>query len=89
VTQTRDHVQAGFLMVRSTLSDTADRDTFEHWYAHDHAPLAALRLGARSGRRFWRVTDSYVHCALYEFASLAVLEAERRAYAAMFILGPI
>lgn len=65
----------GFLMVRSTLSDPADRDAFDQWYASDHAPLAASRLGARSGRRFWSVTDSLVHFALYEFASLQALEA--------------
>lgn len=72
MTAVREH--AGFLMVRSRLSDTADRDAFERWYADDHAPLAARRLGAVAARRFWSVTDSRVHCALYEFQSLAGLE---------------
>ena len=67
--------KAGVLMVRSTLSDPADRDAFERWYASDHAPLAAAKLGARTGRRFWSVTESTVHCALYEFDSVARLEA--------------
>lgn len=63
-----------FLMVRSRLRDLADREAFDAWYETDHAPLAARRLKALSGRRFWSVTDAHVHCALYEFTDLATLE---------------
>lgn len=79
--------RAGFLMVRTRLSDAADRDAFERWYAHDHAPLAARRLGATAGRRFWSVTDPQVHCALYEFPSLAKLEAAMASQATQWLIA--
>ena len=75
MTGTAESSRSGFLMVRSTLADEADSDAFDRWYAGDHAPLAAAKLGARAGRRFWSIADPRVHYALYEFDSVADLQA--------------
>jgi len=75
VSGTGEAGRAGYLMVRSRLADPADREAFDRWYGDDHAPLAARKLGARRGRRFWSVSDPQVHCALYAFDSLDALQA--------------
>lgn len=79
--------QAGYLMVRSRLADPADRAAFDRWYDDNHAPLAARKLGARSGRRFWSVTDPQVHCALYAFDSLEALQAAMASEVAQWLIA--
>lgn len=54
-------------MVRAELSDPAERDRFEHWYATDHLPWAVRAFGARRGWRCWSRTEPSVHYAFYEF----------------------
>lgn len=87
MTATASSETAGFLMVRSRLADLADRPAFDAWYGEDHAPLAARRLGAQGGRRFWSVSDPHVHCALYEFAALPVLQAALASETTAWLIG--
>ena len=64
----------GYLVVRSTVKDAADRAAFDLWYGTDHAPLAARTLGAIGHRRYWSRTDPNVHVAIYTFTDLQALE---------------
>ncbi len=64
-----------WFVVRAELSDPADRERFEHWYATDHLPWAIREFGARRGWRAWSRTDPRVHYAFYEFADAGAAEA--------------
>ena len=61
-------------VVRAQVAEV-DRATFDHWYATDHLPLAMKRFGAERGWRGWSRTEPGVHCAFYEFAESARLDA--------------
>jgi hypothetical protein len=60
--------------VRAQVAE-ADRAAFDHWYATDHLPLAMKRFGCERGWRGWSRTEPGVHCAFYEFADPARLDA--------------
>ena len=62
------------LVVRAQVAEV-DRAAFDHWYATDHLPLAMKRFGAERGWRAWSRTEPGVHCAFYEFADAARLDA--------------
>ena len=64
-----------YLVVRAEVSNAADRDKFDHWYATDHLPWAVRVFAARRGWRCWSRTDPAVHYAFYEFADVAEAEA--------------
>ena len=65
----------GYLVVRAEVSNAADRDKFDHWYATDHLPWAVRVFAARRGWRCWSRSDPAVHYAFYEFADVAEAEA--------------
>jgi hypothetical protein len=60
-------VKSCLLVVRAKVTEKANRDRFDHWYATDHLPLAVKTFGARRGWRCWSRTDPAVHYAFYEF----------------------
>jgi hypothetical protein len=64
-----------YLVVRATVADPADRAAFDHWYATEHLPDALAAFGVARAWRAWSRNDPAVHCAFYEFPSLAAAEA--------------
>lgn len=64
-----------YLMVRASVAEPADRASFDHWYATEHLPDALVAFGAKRAWRAWSRDDVAVHCAFYEFDSLALAEA--------------
>lgn len=64
-----------YLVVRAIVADPANRGAFDHWYASEHLPDARAAFGVARAWRAWSRTDPAVHCAFYEFASLAAAEA--------------
>jgi hypothetical protein len=65
----------GFFMVRSEVSNAADRAAFDHWYETDHLPWAVKDIRALRGWRCWSRTDPAVHYAFYEFAHVEEAQA--------------
>ena len=70
-------MQAGkaYLMVRSQVTNAADREKFDRWYATGHVPMAMDRFRCQKAWRFWSRSDPAVHYALYQFADMATLHA--------------
>ena len=64
-----------YLVVRATVADPADRGPFDLWYATDHLPEALRAFNVPRAWRAWSRTDPAVHCAFYEFPSLAAAES--------------
>ncbi len=64
-----------YLMVRAQVTDVADREKFDHWYAADHVPKAMDRFRCEKAWRLWSRSDPAVHYALYQFADMATLRA--------------
>ena len=64
-----------YLVVRATVADPADRAPFDYWYATEHLPDALAAFGVARAWRAWSRTEPAMHCAFYEFASLALAEA--------------
>jgi hypothetical protein len=67
--------QGTYLVVRSVVSDPADRHDFDRWYATEHFPDARAAFGAASGFRAWSRTDPSVHYAYYRFPSAEAAQA--------------
>lgn len=65
------------LYVRARVLDASARDAFNAWYRDDHLPRACAAFGAERAWRGWSRVDPLVHCACYEFADVATLEALR------------
>ena len=68
-------VNKAYLVVRATVADPADRAGFDAWYAAEHLPDAFKAFGVKRAWRAWSRNDPAVHCAFYEFPSLAAAEA--------------
>ncbi|MFO1160572.1 MAG: hypothetical protein U1E60_17165 [Reyranellaceae bacterium] len=66
---------AAFLIVRTRLTYTSDRQKFDDWYRTEHFPDAVKSFGALRGWRSWSRTNPLVHIALYEFSSVEEAEA--------------
>ena len=64
-----------YFVVRAVIADPADRAPFDHWYQTEHLPDAMQAFGVSHAFRAWNRTDPSVHCAFYEFPSLAAAEA--------------
>jgi hypothetical protein len=64
-----------YLVVRASVAEPADRAPFDHWYATEHLPDALAAFGVRRAWRAWSRDDPAVHCAFYEFESLALAQA--------------
>jgi hypothetical protein len=63
-----------YLAVRAEVPE-ADRARFDRWYETDHLPWALRVFGARRAWRCWSRSESGVHVAFYEFASVEAAEA--------------
>jgi hypothetical protein len=76
------------LVVRSVVTNPAERAGFDHWYSTDHMPKAVRLLGALEGWRYWSVDDPAIHYAVYRYATLDALknrdDAGRRALMAEY-----
>ncbi|MBM3396051.1 MAG: hypothetical protein FJY37_15775 [Betaproteobacteria bacterium] len=64
-----------YFIVRAQVSDPADRDAFDRWYCDEHLPDALNAFSARRAMRGWNHFDPAVHCAMYEFDTLAAAQA--------------
>jgi len=76
-----------YLVVRAVVADPADRDPFDHWYATEHLPDALKAFAVPRAWRAWSRTDPAVHCAFYEFPSLAAAEAGTSGPAIAALIG--
>jgi hypothetical protein len=61
-------------IVRSVVSDPAQRAAFDAWYRDDHLPKAVAAFGAEKAWRSWSTGDPAVHHAGYQFADRAALD---------------
>lgn len=64
-----------YFIVRAHVQDAADRDAFDRWYGDEHLPEALEAFRARRAFRGWNRLDPAVHCAFYEFDTLAAAQA--------------
>jgi len=64
-----------YFVVRAIIPDPADRAPFERWYQQEHLPDAMRAFNVTHAFRAWNRTDPSVHCAFYEFPSVAAAEA--------------
>ncbi len=64
-----------YFVVRAVIPDEADRAAFDRWYQDEHLPDAMKAFGVSHAFRAWNRTDPAVHCAFYEFPSVAAAEA--------------
>lgn len=64
-----------YLVVRATVADPADRAAFDQWYSTEHLPDALTAFGSARAWRAWSRSEPGVHCAFYEFPSVAAAEA--------------
>ena len=64
-----------YFMVRAQVTNEADREKFNHWYATSHVPMAMERFRCEKAWRFWSRSDPSVHYALYQFTDMATLRA--------------
>jgi len=62
-----------YLMVRSQVTNAADREKFDDWYGAHHVPIAMDYFRCEKGWRFWSRSDPSVHYALYQFSDMATL----------------
>lgn len=62
-------------IVRAQIRDATDRPAFDHWYQEEHLPDALKAFKARRAFRGWSPVDPTVHCAFYEFDTLANAQA--------------
>jgi hypothetical protein len=64
-----------YFVVRAVIPDPADRAPFDRWYQQEHLPDAMRAFKVTHAFRAWNRTDPSVHCAFYEFPSVAAAEA--------------
>ena len=64
-----------YFVVRAVIPDPDDRAAFDRWYQNEHLPDAMRAFGITRGFRAWNRTEPSVHCAFYEFPSVAAAEA--------------
>lgn len=64
-----------YFIVRAQVSDPAEREAFDRWYREEHLPDALKAFKARRAFRGWSQVDAAVHCAFYEFDTLAAAQA--------------
>jgi len=64
-----------YFVVRAIIADPADRAAFDRWYQDEHLPDAMAAFGVTYAFRAWNRTDPSVHCAFYEFPSVAAAES--------------
>jgi hypothetical protein len=60
---TSPSLQACQLIVRASLANIADRNSFDHWYETEHLPDALKAFKARRAWRGWSQTNPLVHFA--------------------------
>jgi hypothetical protein len=65
---------AAVFVVRATVTDASRRQAFDQWYRDVHLPDAVRSFGAHKAWRFWSLSDSAVHQAMYQFDDVAALE---------------
>lgn len=58
-------------IVRAQVKDPADRAAFDRWYQDEHLTDARKAFNARRAYRGWSSVEPMVHCAFYEFDTLA------------------
>lgn len=63
------------LIVRTRLTNMADRPQFDTWYRTEHLPSGVRQYKAQRGWRCWSRTNPLVHIALYEFSSVEEAES--------------
>ena len=63
-----------YFVVRAVITNPDDRAAFDRWYQDEHLPDAMAAFGVTHAFRAWNRTDPAVHCAFYEFPSVAAAE---------------
>ena len=66
-------------VVRATVTDASKRQAFDAWYAGEHLPDAVKTFGAEKAWRYWSLTDSALHHAIYLFPDEAALDRATKA----------
>ena len=66
---------AAYFIVRAEVTDPADRQPFDRWYAEEHLRQALAAFRASRAWRGWSDADPSIHYAFYEFADLAAARA--------------
>jgi hypothetical protein len=61
-------------VVRATVTDASKRAAFDTWYSREHLPDAVKSFGAEKAWRYWSLTDTALHHAMYQFADEAALD---------------
>ncbi len=64
-----------YFVVRAVIPNPADRAAFDIWYQEEHLPDAMRAFNVTHAFRAWNRTDPSVHCAFYEFPSVAAAES--------------
>jgi hypothetical protein len=64
-----------YFVVRAVIANPDDRAEFDRWYQDEHLPDAMKAFGVTHAFRAWNRTDPSIHCAFYEFPSVAAAEA--------------
>lgn len=64
-----------YFVVRAVIPNAEDRAAFDRWYQDEHLPDAMRAFNVTHAFRAWNRTDPSVHCAFYEFPSVAAAEA--------------
>jgi hypothetical protein len=54
-------------IVRATVPDPTERESFDAWYSREHLPDAVKSFGCTRAWRFWSALDPSQHSAMYEF----------------------
>lgn len=61
-------------IVRATIPDAAERESFDAWYSKEHLPDAVKSFGCNKAWRFWSAVDPSLHSAMYEFNDRETLD---------------
>ena len=64
-----------YFVVRAIIPNPEDRAPFDRWYQQEHLPDAMRAFNVTHAFRAWNRTDPAIHCAYYEFPSVAAAEA--------------
>jgi hypothetical protein len=63
-----------YFVVRSVVEPRL-HEKFDQWYSAHHLPMAIAEFKCEKCWRFWSTADADVHCAVYQFADMARLDA--------------
>ncbi len=55
-------------VVRSTVTDSSERASFDDWYRQEQLPDAVRAFGVKKAWRCWSADNPSVHLATYQFS---------------------